>query len=627
MSKKIVTTINNETLPISQCRVYNKKYYKIGDVNVENSGDCYKIDDKYYRFETGQIVFNHTEKKYCLKNNNLIYGLVENNQKGWFNNTKTKVRIFDENNHSIYAINQQVLDNNLNYRECLSSGDFLHISLIPAKEFNRIKVPSKDYKFSLPYDSKGITDKYINIYNNLYDSKISYEIEDLSKIIGDLTFGLEFETIAGYLPPRITNKLGLIPLRDGSIPGIEYVTIPLSGSKGLQTIEDTVKELKKRTIYDYKCSLHLHLGNIPRTKEFILAFFKLTLFIQDELFSMFPIYKKYNLGIKNKNYSKPYSTFNFLSKIDNVIDSSNIDKNFSVLFDYLANQPKGYFRQGFNYNLDAVKVHPQDQNSSQKWNITNRYYFHNFIPLIFGNKQTIEFRIHTSTYDIHKIFMFLALNSILVNFTKANVNEILRNPNFFDNHYGLESIVQNHLTFLDKKRIFKNNNAFGLNSIYDSIRQYIKFRKREVERYTAEGKIIIDEDILTGYSKNIYFNGQKVIETDYHKKDVKLDEVIIEEEIAQPTPVLNKKRIIPQAVTSGRNKYNTGFQQHFYDYDDHLSYFKKHIDLGLATPENSTLTNLNEKIDIDFVGELITNNHETPVEEKSFTNIVSDIIN
>lgn len=627
MSKKIVTTINNETLPISQCRVYNKKYYKIGDVNVENSGDCYKIDDKYYRFETGQIVFNHTEKKYCLKNNNLIYGLVENNKKGWFSNTKTKVRIFDENNHSIYAINQQVLDNNLNYRECLSSGDFLHISLIPAKEFNRIKVPSKDYKFSLPYDSKGITDKYINIYNNLYDSKISYEIEDLSKIIEDLTFGLEFETIAGYLPPRITNKLGLIPLRDGSIPGIEYVTIPLSGSKGLQTIEDTVKELKKRTKYDYKCSLHLHLGNIPRTKEFILAFFKLTLFIQDELFSMFPIYKKYNLGIKNKNYSKPYSTFNFLSKIDNVIDSSNIDKNFSVLFDYLANQPKGYFRQGFNYNLDAVKVHPQDQNSSQKWNITNRYYFHNFIPLIFGNKQTIEFRIHTPTYDMHKIFMFLALNSILVNFTKANVNEILRNPNFFDNHYGLESIVQNHLTFLDKKRIFKNNNAFGLNSIYDSIRQYINFRKREVERYTAEGKIIIDEDILTGYSKNIYFNGQKVIETDYHKKDVKLDEVIIEEEIAQPTPVLNKKTIIPQAVTSGRNKYNTAIQQHFYDYDDHLSYFKKETSLSFSTPENSTLTNLNEKMDIDFVQELIINNYETPVEEESFTNIVSDIIN
>jgi len=65
MSKeKIVTTINNEELPITKCRKFEGGYYKIGENNTENSGDCYLIDSKYYRMETGQIVFDHETKEY-----------------------------------------------------------------------------------------------------------------------------------------------------------------------------------------------------------------------------------------------------------------------------------------------------------------------------------------------------------------------------------------------------------------------------------------------------------------------------------------------------------------------------------------------------------------------------------
>ena len=34
MSKKLVTTINDEKVAISICRKYDKKYYKIGDISV-----------------------------------------------------------------------------------------------------------------------------------------------------------------------------------------------------------------------------------------------------------------------------------------------------------------------------------------------------------------------------------------------------------------------------------------------------------------------------------------------------------------------------------------------------------------------------------------------------------------
>ena len=72
MSKKNITTIKGEELPISQTKKFPNGYYKIGDINVENSGDCYKINDKFYRFETGQIIFNHSTKKYQLITNDVI---------------------------------------------------------------------------------------------------------------------------------------------------------------------------------------------------------------------------------------------------------------------------------------------------------------------------------------------------------------------------------------------------------------------------------------------------------------------------------------------------------------------------------------------------------------------------
>ena len=44
------------------------------------------------------------------------------------------------------------------------------------------------------------------------------------------TFGIEFETAGGFLPQHRLYELGLIPLRDGSITGIEFATVVLKGN-------------------------------------------------------------------------------------------------------------------------------------------------------------------------------------------------------------------------------------------------------------------------------------------------------------------------------------------------------------------------------------------------------------
>lgn len=489
-AEKKVITIKGEEVPISQCRKFNKLYYKLGDINIQNSGDCYLINGKCYREETGGIVYNYSIKQYVILDNTIIKGVVDiiNDELiiGNFNNNQKYSKIIDKNNNSFYLFDSENFKGNREYREQLSSGNFYHISKLPSYKFNNIIFPSKDYKHGLPYDSKGIIENNLKNYNENYNPKILTNIKTYSPLLEDLTFGLEFETTKGFVPDRILNKYGLIPLRDGSISGIEYVTVPMEGEKGLQCTSDILTILKERTEYnDDTCSLHLHLGNIPRTKEFILAFFKIGMKIQDEMFQMFPLYKKYNYHIKNKNYSAPLPTFEILSQLDSSIDSNNIDINFGVLYKYLS---MGQDFKTVGNNLDNVISHPADPNGNQKWNIRPRYLLYNVIPLLFGNKQTIEFRIHTPTYDINKIMPFIFMNSLIVNFIKKNQYHILKDKDFLQNH-NLSSILDIQID---------SYNISNKNHFREMMRDYIEKRKNYCERQILKGNILgTESEILS----------------------------------------------------------------------------------------------------------------------------------
>ena len=481
-AEKKVITIKGEELPISQCRKFNKLYYKIGDVNVQNSGDCYLINGKCYREETNMITYNHSVKQYVISDSTLIQGVVDIIEGdlilGSFDNDINYSKILDKDNNRYYLLDPKIFENNNEYREELSSGNFYHISKLPSKRFNTIILPSKNYKYSLPYDSKGIIEKNLKNYNNNYNPEISKNIKNYAPLLDGLSFGLEFETTKGFIPNRILNQYGLIPLRDGSISGIEYVTVPMEGEKGLQCTVDILDILKERTEYnDNTCSLHLHLGNIPRTKEFILAFFKVGMKFQDEIFKMFPLYKKYNYHIKNKNYSAPLPTFEILSKLDPVITSSNIDENFGILYKYLS---MGQDFKSVGNSLDNVHSHPADPNGNQKWNIKPRYLIYNIIPLLFGNKQTIEFRIHTPTYDVNKIMPFIFMNALMINFTIRYQEFILKNKSFLNN-YDLFTMLSDQTN---------NYNIPNMNTFRDLMYNYIEKRKNHCERQVLKGDIL-----------------------------------------------------------------------------------------------------------------------------------------
>ena len=570
-AEKKVITIKGEELPISQCRKFNKLYYKLGNINIQNSGDCYLINGKCYREETGLIVYNYSIKEYVILNDNLLQGVVDvadgNLIIGYFNNNTKYSKITDKNGKSHWLYNVEIFNNNKEYREHLSTGNFYHISTLQAWKFNKIEFPNKNYKYSLPYDSKGIIGNNLKNYNENYNPEISQNIKNYAPLLENLSFGLEFETTKGHIPDRVLNQYGLIPLRDGSISGIEYVTVPMEGEKGLQCTADILKELKKRTSYsDKTCSLHLHLGDIPRTKEFILAFFKVGMKIQDEMFQMFPLYKKYNYHIKNKNYSAPLPTFEILSQLDPIIDSRNIDENFGILYKYLS---MGQDFKSVGNNLENVLSHPADPNGNQKWNVKTRYYLYNILPLIFGNKQTIEFRIHTPTYDVNKILPFIFMNSLIVNFVIRNQKLILNRKNFI-NSWSLLDILYMQIDQYD----IPNRNKFK-----DLLYSYIEIRKNYCENQILKGNIVGTESEIPSPTHINWLKGQETKEKSSFRD---IPEILQSDILTQPV-VINKPRTV---VKTGYPKFENNMWNKIDPYEEFYKKMKadisnqiKHVDL------------------------------------------------
>ena len=206
------------------------------------------------------------------------------------------------------------------------------------------------------------------------------------------SFGIEFETAAGYLPENKCFDLGLIPLRDGSISGIEYSTIPLYGNEGLNLLKRQLDCLKEYTYTNKECSTHIHFGGYPVEEKAIYILYKLWYYIQYNILDYIPTWS-YSTGNFKKN-EKSYC--------DTVPD-----------FDDLKNLYRFYACQ--SYMGDLYQPHPCDIEKRAKWNIKTRYYNCNFINMLCYNAaKTVEFRFLTPTYSFEKLSTFILMfNAIL----------------------------------------------------------------------------------------------------------------------------------------------------------------------------------------------------------------------
>lgn len=245
-------------------------------------------------------------------------------------------------------------------------------------------------------------------YKNLIDFKFFNEIP--------YTFGLEFETAGGYIPQHKLYELGLIPLRDGSITGIEYSTIVLQGTLGLNLLKQQMEELNKTTIFDKDCSLHIHFGNFPLKEEILLSVNNL--FVNSDIRRFVPQYTFDTTAYKS-NQDKNYCAYN------------SRYHTFQEMYGNLV---------GRNYYGDLHQPHPNDLHGTRKWNIKSRYKAVNFInALCYDGPKTIEFRMLRPTYNFNKVLGWLFIYAAFIKYAESLTG---KNTSCFRGSISVESIVK-----------------------------------------------------------------------------------------------------------------------------------------------------------------------------------------
>jgi hypothetical protein len=275
-------------------------------------------------------------------------------------------------------------------------------------------IESEQYMYGsggYPYD----IDRYYEAINNLHvftgkqtilNTHTQYK---LSKYL-DFTFGVEFETSGGYVPEDLCYRDGLIPLKDGSISAVEYATIILKGNDGIALLKQQLETIRKYTLFDKECALHIHFGNYPLNSDAIFNLYKVCRGLQDELKELLP-----ELTFQTKKYKKTKKDYCKL-----LPDFKSFDHMYKRLV-------------GRKFKGNLTDPHPKDEYRNQKWNITTRYYFVNFINLLcYDVNKTVEFRFLRPTYNFNKLILWLYIfNAILkysINYSNPDnvcISEIL----------------------------------------------------------------------------------------------------------------------------------------------------------------------------------------------------------
>lgn len=471
-----VTTINGEVVLKKNARKIKGidgefNYYKIGNIEQKDSGDCYKINNIYYTVEKQRIAWDYASNIYALRSS-LVEGIVNNGRnsftsRGYFTKNDKVVKGFTNNTSHVLILNKE-LALELGYLEG-TDGNFYNMNFFTYDYIYPREMVSRDYKNALDYTlqtSKVNTKPYAILKS---DINLENVYKQYSNILNSYSFGIEMETLRGIIPISELERLNINPLRDGSINGLEYVSLPLKGKTGLYNFKEMLENVIKYTDSDYTCSMHVHVGGIPRTPEFITAAFKVNYLIQNDLFKLFPDYKQFNTGVKKKCYTSPLDSSLMIS-LTKTTKSEEIEKNCSKIVNHLTSNYMDYSK----LKLDEIESHPRDPGNSAKWNIIERYKFFNLIPLIFTNKQTIEYRIFTQPDTIDKGIFFLMLSLLITDY-------IVKNQQF---------INSNDLT-LDRISLYEILGSYG-RGVYDSFRS----RSEQITRHKSYKGSHFEENII-----------------------------------------------------------------------------------------------------------------------------------
>jgi len=450
---RIVTTFFGQTAKRGECRSIQNAFYKMNE-------ECFKFNGRWYRINSGFLIKNIETDTWVLKDDpTLIYGLGVDTKgeiiKGYFRKSIFKnvpidvgsipeelMKDIKFSGRTAYALNLDVVKK-LGLKEDISTGIFM----LPRLASRRIAIGG-NYGFVVDYSFESSGDAIKEAFYEYL--KKSTGRSNYAELLGGVSFGLEFETTDGYIHPRYLVKSGLIPLRDGSISGFEYVTCPLQGTKGLDTLLRATKVLTKYTAKNISCSLHLHIGNIPVSEKFLVDYWKVCKLVEKDIFSIFP------RAMSNTSSYKGHDYCNYLP---------NLGALSSTTARQIINWASGkdsYYET--TYSGLTRKPHPNDTDNNRKWNVMQRYVWNNIVPYIFSKRGTVEFRIHTASTNPAKVINWLFICAGIVNFVKTYApsysDEAMKKLNLntiMNVVYGRDREVADYLNkYIDFRRDFMN---------------------------------------------------------------------------------------------------------------------------------------------------------------------------
>lgn len=272
-----------------------------------------------------------------------------------------------------------------NYRGCYMSKVGISKKDIDSNQF-RLGQDRFPYSFGRRYEAVENFDLFKG--KQVLENEMKFDLGNLMPY----TFGIEFETSQGYVPEDRCFKDGLIPLRDGSISGLEYSTVVLSGNEGLSFLHQQIKDLSKYTFFNKECSLHIHFGGFPLEPNKIFNLYCICRGLEPTIQTLVPSYTFESGRYKDngKNYCNRLPQY----------------RNFNQMYEHLV---------GRKFFGDFTQPHPNDVERKRKWQIPTRYYSVNFInALCYNVNKTIEFRFLRPTYNFEKILIWMYIfNAIL----------------------------------------------------------------------------------------------------------------------------------------------------------------------------------------------------------------------
>ncbi len=253
------------------------------------------------------------------------------------------------------------------------------------------------YSFSRYYSTRYLEEQFQ--LKNKIKNEVSYNyINELP-----YTFGFEFETSGGYIPEDELYRIGLIPLRDGSITGLEYSTIVLGGNNGINALKEQIDVLREYTIFDKECSLHIHFGSFKLSPEVLLRLNNL--FAGSDI-GTYLVPWAFTTG-RYKNNGKEYCKKN------------TYHTTFNGLYSSLV---------GCSFYGDLFQPHPSDISGDRKWNISTRYKALNLVNAVcYNNAKTAEFRFLRPTYNFNKIISWLFILGAFIKYAENSKLKAIRN--------------------------------------------------------------------------------------------------------------------------------------------------------------------------------------------------------